>query len=234
MTKARWIIFAAVCVLLLGFLVVNSKENDIDVSTIDQNAVIASGVATDNVFGNKNAKVVVIEYGDFQCPGCAGAFPNIKEIKQTYKDKIAFVFRHFPLTTIHPNALAASTSAEAAGKQGKFWEMHDKLYENQDAWENVSASQRGELFAEYARQIGLNVDTFKTDLSSKAVADKITADRALGARAKVSSTPTVIVNGETMSSEVITNLVQVDGKQITDKIDAALKEAGETLPTKTQ
>jgi protein-disulfide isomerase len=212
-------------------LVANSKKDSIDVSKLDGTKVITSGIETDHVFGNKDAKVVLVEYGDFQCPGCGGAYPKLKVLKETYKDEMAFVFRNFPLTTIHPNALTAASVAGAADKQGKFWDMHNLLYENQSAWENLSVSQRGDAFKNYATQIGLNVDTFLTDLSSADVAKKISSDRALGAKMKVDATPTIFLNGDKMPSDVVNDLTQKDGTLLKQKIEAAIKAAGGTLPT---
>src|SRR6478672_343329 len=132
MTRSRWIIFVLICVVTLGGLVLLSKKDTVNVDKEDPTKAVSETASSigDHVYGNKAAKVVLIEYGDFQCPGCGGAFPQLKTIKETYKDQIAFIFRDFPLTTIHPNALAAATAAESAGLQGKFWEMHDMLYEN--------------------------------------------------------------------------------------------------------
>jgi len=231
-TKTRWIVFAIACLILLGFLVVNSKRDEVDVSKIDPSVLITEGNAADQVYGNKQAKVVLIEYGDFQCPGCGGAFPGLKTIKETYKDQMAFTFRHFPLTSIHPNALAAASTAAAAAKQGKFWEMHDKLYENQTSWQNLSAEQRGNVFKGYAEQLGLNIDQFNTDLTSKEVSEKIAFDRAIAGKLNVTSTPTLYLGKEKLSEEVVSDLIQKDGKLLRDKIEAAIKEAGGTVPEK--
>jgi protein-disulfide isomerase len=231
MTRTRWIIFAIACVLLLGILVSSSKKNNVNVSKLDPEKILTEGDSADHVFGNKDAKVVLIEYGDFQCPGCGAAYPQLKTLSETYKDQVAFVFRNFPLTTIHPNALAAATAAGAAAKQGKFWEMHDLLYESQKSWENLSVAQRGDAFIGYAKQLGLNVDTFKQDMSSQSVANKISSDRSLGARVKVDSTPTLFLNGTKVQNDVITSVVQSDGKLLKEKIEAAIKATGGTLPT---
>ena len=232
MTRTRWIIFSIACVLLLGILVTNSKRDSIDVSKVDPAKVIVDGDGADHVYGKKDAKVVLIEYGDFQCPGCGVAYTQLKTIKEQYKDQIAFVFRNFPLTTLHPNALAAATAAGAAGEQGKFWEMHNLLYENQKAWESLSVTQRGDVFIGYAKQLGLNVDTFKNDMSSKAVANKIASDRAIGARVNVDSTPTLFLGNQKLSTTIVNSVVQSDGKLLTDKLDEAIKAAGGTVPTK--
>lgn len=222
MTRTRWIIFAIITVLALGGLVLFSKKDKVDVSTMDPAKMIMTENG-DHIYGNKNAKVVLYEYGDLQCPGCGGAFPNIKSIKEDYKDKIAFVFRNFPLTTIHPNALAAATAAEAAAQQGKFWEMHDKLYENQDSWSGSSASARTDVFIQYASAIGLNTDKFKTDMSSKTVSDKIARDRALANKLGVNSTPTFYVDTEKVGSDIITDVVQQKGDLLRKKLDDKLK-----------
>lgn len=232
MTRSRWIIFVLICIVTLGGLVLFSKKDSVNVDSLDP-AKAVSETATeigDQVYGNKTSEVVLIEYGDFQCPGCAGAFPQLKTIKETYKEHIAFIFRNFPLTAIHPNALAASTAAEAAGLQGKFWQMHDKLYENQNAWSTIDASKRTDIFAGYAQDIGLNVDQFKTDLSDPKVTAKISRDRALGNKLGVDSTPTVYLGGTKLTDEETSDLVQANGEKLMDKLDAALKAAGVEPP----
>jgi protein-disulfide isomerase len=233
MSRTRWIIFAIACVLLLGILVANSKKNDVNVSNVDPAKIITSGDTADHVYGNKDSKVVLMEYGDFQCPGCGAAYPELKSIKEAYKDKIAFVFRNFPLTTLHPNALAAATTAGAAAKQGKFWEMHNLLYESQKSWENLTISDRGDAFIGYAKQLGLNVDTFKQDMSSQAVASKISSDRALGAKQNVNSTPSLFLNGKLVPNNIVTGVIQGDGKLLKAELDKAIQESGGTPPSAT-
>lgn len=232
MDRTRWIIFALVCVVTLGGLVLLSKKDSVDVSSLDPSKAVSETEAAigDQIYGNKAAKVVLIEYGDFQCPGCAGAYPQLKTIKETYKDKIAFIFRHFPLTTIHPNALATSTAAEAAGLQGKFWQMHDKLYETQTLWSNVDASKRMDVFKGYARDIALNVEKFEADMSNPSVSAKISRDRAFAQKVNVSSTPTLFIGSEKVSDEIVSDVIQGNGDKLMDKLDAALKAAGEEAP----
>jgi len=222
MTRTRWIIFGLICILALAGIVFFNKKDSVDVSSTDP-AKIITGANGDHVFGKADAKVVLFEYGDFQCPGCGGAYPQLKTITEKYKDKIAFVFRNFPLTSIHPNALAAATAAEAAALQGKYWEMHDKLYEAQDDWSGVSATNRGEVFLGYARDLGLNTDKFTTDMSSQTVADKIARDRALGGKLDVSSTPTLYINDQKLDSDTVTSVVQSNGDLLTKKLDELLK-----------
>lgn len=232
MTRSRWIIFAVICVLTIGGLILLSKKDSVSVDSIDPAKAVSETETAigDHVYGNKSSQVVLIEYGDFACPGCGGAYPQLKAIKETYKEKIGFIFRNFPLTAIHPNALAASTAAEAAGLQGKFWEMHDALYENQTAWTGIEASKRTDVFVGYAEDIGLNVDQFKTDLSDPRVTAKVSRDRALGQKIKVASTPTLYIGDKKLTDEEVSDLVQGQGTKLMDKLDATLKEAGVEAP----
>lgn len=226
MTRTRWIVFIVVCALVLGGLAFMSKKDNVDVGNTDAGKIVeATDTAIgDHVYGKKDAKVVLVEYGDFQCPACGGAYVQLKSIKEKYKGDIAFVFRNFPLTNIHPNALASSAVAEAAGLQGKFWEMHDKLYENQDSWSSATADQRDSIFEGYATELGLNLDQFKTDLSSKKVSEKISRDQALGRKVKVDSTPGILIGTTKLSDDTINNLVQADGSKLMSELDAAIKQ----------
>lgn len=223
MTKSRWIVFALLCVLSLGGLVLLSKDKKVDIGSVDATKMITSGEHADHIYGTPTAKVVLMEYGDFQCPGCGSAYPQLKAIKQAYKDRIAFVFRHFPLTAIHPNALAAAAAAEAASKQGKFWQMHDKLYETQSSWENASTSKRGEIFASFASELGLDTAAFSRDIASEAATAAVSYDRALGGKMDVSATPTLFLNGKKLPQDVTSNVAQGTGDSLRKEIDQALK-----------
>lgn len=234
MDRTRWIIFVVVCVVTLGGLVLLSRKDTVDVASLDPAKAVSETTTAigDQVYGDKSSKVVLIEYGDFQCPGCGGAFPQLQTIKNVYKDKIAFIFRNFPLTAIHPNALAAATAAEAAGLQGKFWEMHDQLYLNQSAWSEIDSSKRTNSFAGYAQDIGLDVEKFKTDLKDPKIAAKISRDRALGNKVKVSSTPTIYLGNEKLTEEETADLIQAKGDKLRDKLDKALKANGVEPPAR--
>lgn len=194
-------------------------------SNVNENAVINEGPISDRVYGKRDAKVVLIEYGDFACPGCANAFPDVSKIKEEYKDNLAFVFRNLPLTSIHPNALAAATAAEAAGQQGKFFEMHDKLYQNQTNWDRISADQRSGVFEGYARELSLNIDRYRSDVTSDAVKQKIERDRALARKAQADATPTFILNGQKLD-ETKWNTFEAFNQTIRN----ALTRAGVQLP----
>lgn len=233
MSKRAWIIFGAICIVLLGGLVYVSSKDRIDVSNVDANAVQPaaeqSGNIADHVFGKADSKVVLVEYGDFQCPGCGAAFAPIKAASEKYKDQLAFVFRNFPLTSLHPNARTAAAAAEAAGLQGKYWEMHDKLYENQDAWGSLSSSERTNFFATYAQGLGLNVDRFKVDLAGADANKKINFDQALGKKLGVTSTPTFFLNGKKVEN-IFGQNGRIDPEMLDKALADALKEAGIELP----
>lgn len=206
MTKKTWLIFGAICIALIGGLIFVSRQNKIDVSNIDitkvQAASSQNGNIGDHTFGNMNSKVVLIEYGDYQCPGCGSAYPVIKEVTEKYKDKIGFIFRNFPLTTIHPNALAAATVAEVAGQNGKFWEMHDQLYSTQSSWESLSGSDRTAHFKQLGTSLGINESKFSNEaLSASNIQAKIRFDQALGGKAGVTGTPGLFIGTKDVGSQ---------------------------------
>ena len=224
MNKRTWIIFSVAVAALLGGLIYASQGETIDVSSVDNSKIRAADdndiAIGDHVYGKKDSKVVLIEYGDFQCPGCGTLHGNIKPILEEYKDEIAFVFRNFPLTSMHPNARAAASSAEAAGLQGKYWEMHNKIYDSQNAWQSLNGTERDKKFAEYAKELKLDIDKFNEDVKSKKVANKLNFDQDLGKANKVSATPTVFLNGELMASEDFNS-----AEAIRASITKALKDA---------
>lgn len=200
MSRNTWIIFIVICGALLGGLIWMSqgeqaKVDDVDTSAI-QPASEQNGNLADRTLGNVEAKVRIIEYADFQCPGCSDASPVLKQLVTKYKDEVVLVFRHFPLSTIHPNARAASAAAEAAGLQGKFWEMHDRLFANQNDWASLSGSTRTEMFTNYAVSLGLDREKFLQDLESDSISRKINYDLALGKKDGVTGTPAIFVNGK--------------------------------------
>ncbi len=146
-----------------------------------------------NIFGPANAKVTFVEFGDFQCPACGSAYPVTKQILQTFNGKIRFVFRNYPLPQ-HQNAQIGAEAAEAAGVQGKYWQMHDMLYERQSEW--GESSKPLDYFMQYAKNIGINTDTFKQDVQNNKFQNKIQADINDGNSANVNATPTFFINGE--------------------------------------
>jgi protein-disulfide isomerase len=233
MDRNRWFIFAGLCIAVVVGLVYLSGNDKVSVDNVDAFKIQTDQPINDHVYGNKDSKVVVYEYADFQCPGCGGAFPNLKTIKETYKDSIAFVYRHFPITTAHPHAFAAAASAEAAGLQGKFWEMHDLIFQSQDSWKSLKAEERQKVFENYARQLGLNVDQYNSDLTSKKVTDRVNFDRALGLKLGVDSTPTLYINNKIVSDDVTSDLIQQKGAKFAEELNKAITAAGGTIPKST-
>ncbi len=143
--------------------------------------------------GNPNSKVVLTEFGDYQCPACGVWHPYIRDtIIPQYQDRVLIVFKNFPLE-MHKNAQAAAQAVEGAALQGKFWEMHNIVYDNQKNWENES--NPNQKFEDYARQIGLNVDQWKKDRDSAKVKDLIKADVELGTKLNLPGTPAFLING---------------------------------------
>ena len=212
---------------MLGGLVYLSRKDNVDVSTVNVEKPLAaseqSGNIADHVFGKQNSKALLIEYGDFQCPGCGGAHPQIKAITEAYKDKITFVFRNFPLTSIHPNARAAAAAVEAAGLQGKYWQMHNIVFENQENWQSATVDQRDALFTQYAIEAGANKEQFTKDLTNPNVTKKIAFDQALGKKVKVGGTPTFFLNGTLLDSSVTNDIIQSDGSKLKSLLEDALK-----------
>ncbi len=144
--------------------------------------------------GDESASVVLIEYSDFQCPACSVYSPIIRDIVNEFGDKIVVAYRHFPLKSIHANAEASALAAEAAGFQGKFWEMHDKLFDSQKEWSSLGDPT--ETFVGYAEEIGLNLDRFKGDMVSEDAKEELAADMELVRSAGLNSTPTFVLNGK--------------------------------------
>lgn len=183
----RFVVIMLICVaVFVGLFVFNSQD---DAGTSTQSAE-----ATNHSTGNPEAKVTLLEYGDFQCPACSGYFPIVQAVKEQYGDKINFQFRHFPIVSIHPNAMSAHRAAEAASNQGKFWEMHDLLYERQDSWKD--SSNPASIFQSYAEELALNMDQFNADVASPDTKAVIDADVKAGQDAGVTGTPTFIINGK--------------------------------------
>jgi protein-disulfide isomerase len=244
MTKKTWLIFGALCIALIGGLIFISRQSKIDVSNVNLSQVQAAsdknGNIGDHTFGNMKSKVILVEYGDYQCPGCGSAYPVIKEVTEKYKDKIGFIFRNFPLSTIHPNALAAASAAEVAGLNGKFWEMHDQLYSTQSSWESLGGSDRTTYFKQLGTSLGIDASKFSDEaLGASNIQAKIRFDQALGNKAGVSGTPGLFIGTKDVGNQyfVGNNIVTkgTSGAELVwssassfEKfvIEPALKEAG--------
>ena len=160
--------------------------------------LLASAISSvDRVKGDGQASVILVEYSDFQCPACAAYHPLVKQLLEELGDRIQFAYRHFPLPQ-HQQAKLAAYAAEAAGKQGKFWEMHDLIFDGQKDWEGNRGAQ--EIFQTYAVSLGLNLEKFKEDLNSEELIDKVSNDYRSGLSSGVNSTPTFFLNGRQLQN----------------------------------
>ena len=144
--------------------------------------------ADDHTEGSENAQVTLVEYGDYECPYCGTAYEIVKKIQDEMGDKLRFVFRNFPLQQSHPHAENAAEAAEIAAQDGKFWEMHDILYENQNALDDESLKS-------YAKKIGLDAEKFGADLESGKFEEKVQKDFMSGIESGVNGTPSFFING---------------------------------------
>jgi protein-disulfide isomerase len=142
----------------------------------------------DHIQGPTEAPVTLVEYGDYECPYCGAAYPIVKDVQARLGEKLRFVFRNFPITTSHPHAQQAAEAAEAAASQGRFWEMHDVLYENQKRLRDPD-------LRDYAEQLGLDLQKFDEDLAEHVHAARVREDFMSGVRSGVNGTPTFYING---------------------------------------
>jgi protein-disulfide isomerase len=178
-----------VAAIIAGFLMFRSAQQQNPTTPTTSQSPSASQVATAS-----KGYVTLEEYGDYQCPPCGALHPEMKKLKAEYGDKLKFFFYNFPLTQMHKHAMGAAQAAVAAGKQGKFWEMHDLLYDNQKVWEE--AEDLRPVIINFARQLNLNMDKFAQDLSSAETLNTISSDQQRGLAMGVNSTPTLFLDGQ--------------------------------------
>ena len=164
--------------------------------------------AEDHIEGDANAPCTLVEYGDYQCPHCGRAHPIVKRVQKHFGKRLRFVFRNFPLNEIHPFAEAAAETAEFAATQGKYWEMHDALFENQSRFSSA-------FFPELAEKLGLNAQSLQEALASEKFRAHVRSDFMSGARSGVNGTPTFFINGERLDGSW-------DYEDLVGAIDAAL------------
>lgn len=155
-------------------------------------------VSDDWTKGNKDAQVTIVEYLDFECEACGAYYPVVKRLSEEYKDKVRFVVRYFPLPG-HANSMTSALAVEAAGKQGKYWEMHNILFENQRDWGEMQFADP-KIFENYAQQIGLDMEKYSTDITSREVKDRIERDRTSGEELDLAGTPSFFLNGNKITN----------------------------------
>jgi len=154
--------------------------------------------SSDQIRGSLDAKIMLLEYSDFQCPACKAYEPLVKKVLEEYSDEVFLVYRHFPLRQTHENAQLSAQAAEAAGKQQKFWEMHDLLFIKQEEW--AEEKDFSVKLKSYAEELELNVDQFEKDLESDEGKRKIDEDYASGLKFNVNATPTFFLNGKKLEN----------------------------------
>ena len=224
MDKRFWSIVGVIILIFAGILVFHKSSSP-----------TSSANPTNHVEGNLSSKVTLVEYGDYQCPVCESYYTTVKAVQQKYNDTVKFQFRNLPIPQIHPNGIAGARAAEAADLQGKFWQMHDALYDQQnyDEWaydpaaQTVRSADPLPFFKAYAKAIGLNVTKFEKDYASSAVNDRINADEAAFSKTKQSvGTPSFFINGKFYANS---NFVDSSGQPSIDAfsniLDTALKSA---------
>lgn len=230
----KWVAIAVAAglflVLFVGAIVIGKNRNNINGSTTaatfaeDGHIRMVGDKGKDSATGGAtqvDGVVTMVEYGDIQCPACKQYHPIVNTLLELYPGKLKLIFKHFPLTSLHPNAVAAATAAESAGRQNKFFEMFDLLYERQAEWSGLPKPE--EKFSEYAKQIGLDVEKFNVDMKDKAIATLIETQRNEGIKNGVNATPTFFIDGKK-----IDNPADIGGFQ--KIIDEALKSKGGSVP----
>lgn len=167
----------------------------------------------DHVAGPAGARVTLVEYGDYECPHCGALHPIVEAVRKGFGGNLRFAFRHFPLRSSHPHALAAARAAEAAGEQGRFWEMHDRLYRRQTELTDADLER-------HAMKLGLDLERFRRSLGDRAHEVRIREDLASAARSGARGTPTLFINGD-----------RYEGPLEREPIFAALARAAVSVPS---
>jgi protein-disulfide isomerase len=208
------VVVVALVTLATGTVLYRAKRPA--VLTIPKSALVPGSGATDSMHirGPASAPVTLEEFGDFQCPPCGKLSDPINQLEREYRPRLRVIFRHFPLP-IHAHAREAAFASEAAGLQGRFWEMHDLLYREQSVWSE--AGDVGPLFNSYAGMLRLNVDRFKKDMESEQVEEHVASDQKHGAALGVHTTPTVFLNDRALAP------TSLNPTGLRAAIDAAMK-----------
>ena len=182
-------------ILLLWFLAsVDKKPQQTEISTI---SLSQPATAQDHSKGAEDAAFTLVEYSDFECPACATRAPILEQLLHEFPNDVRVIYRHFPLTSIHDNAMLAAQATEAAAIQGKFWDMHDVLFNTQQQWSIEENPQ--EYFTKLANSIGLNTEQFTTDITSQVVENAVKEDTKEAEKMKLPGTPSFFLNGQKIS-----------------------------------
>lgn len=196
MSMNKWFIIGITLLsfaLLFGFAILVSESG----SSPEEKSTALTVTEKDWTYGNKDSKVVVVEYLDFQCPACARVYPMTEKIKDEYKDRVLFVVRNFPLPN-HSNGLISAKFVEASGKQGKYWEMYKLMYERQENWSE--SKDPASIFQSYAKELKLDISKLNVDINSEEIKNKIETDISTAKIVGVNETPTFYLNGSSMKT----------------------------------
>jgi protein-disulfide isomerase len=221
-SKSKPVLVIVVAIILAGIAALYlSKEETAAESKSAGTTASAAATSTEastpgRIRGAADAPVTLTEYGDYQCPTCGVYHPITQELLSRYQGKLKLEFRHYPLVSSHPHAMAAALAAEAAGDQGKFWEMHDMIFEHQNDWSR--SPNAAQIFLQYAVQIGLDTNRYMQAVKSPETQSRVLADVTRG-NAFVQGTPTFLINGQ-----VLHNLPNLEG--LSDLIAGQLKAIG--------
>lgn len=209
--KKFFIVVAVIAAAFVGFVVLSNKN--------EKTEAVDTTKSSSNYYGKLDSPVTLTEFVDFQCEACYAYYPYVKQVKEQYKDRIRFQVRYFPIVSGHQFALQAARAGEAAARQGKFWEMHDKLFEGQKEWERTSNPQS--FYDQYAKEIGLDMAKFETDRKSSSVNAVIQKDLRDVQELGGTGTPTFVLNGEKIESP------KPSADEIAKVLDDALAKAGQ-------
>ncbi len=232
MKKLPIIAFSA---LIIGFLALciysynQNQQYDQWIASLDRSKYIEkderNGNLGDNYKGNKDAKVLIVEYADYQCPGCATTFPYLSKIVEEYKGKVGLIFRSFILS-YHKNGTAAAHAANAAALQGYWQPYATLLFKNQSEWEGLDSEKRDAKFKAYFEEVSGNkgnATQFLADMNSEVVKKKVKSDMAVAKLVNITETPTIIINGNKLPSISVNEATFK--KTVHEMIDEALKKA---------
>jgi len=220
----RYLPFIIVVVVALatvgsGAILYRAKRPHVLPSPEDKTLSAKSSPESPHIRGNPDAPVTLEEYGDFQCPPCGMFAAFAGQLEKEYDSRLRVIFRNFPLT-MHEHARDAALAAEAAGMQGRFWEMHDTLYREQDNWSKAPNAR--ELFESYAQTIGLDLNKFKSDMDSERAKARVDADRQRGESLGIQTTPTLFINNQPLDPK------DKNPEGIRAVINAALEKKSQT------
>jgi protein-disulfide isomerase len=210
--KNPWVIIGVIVVILIGGSVWYSGY-----AAEKNNEGVITG--TQHIKGNPASPVVLLEYSDFQCPACNAFQPVIQDVLNDFGSEIAFEYRHFPLSAIHPFAEQAARAAEAAGQQGKFFEYHDKLFAEQTVWSR--SPNPSVFFMRYAGELDLDVELFSRHMRSSLLREEVRADAALARAEQISGTPTFFLNGVQMKIETYEDFYEQIARAVDPNYGAA-------------